>query len=67
MTKGIRGITSLSFDKMGYRLKKDRYVSKCEICQEIRVAAFFDRNNRSEDLGPAGFYKEIDACAAGAK
>lgn len=59
MTEGIRGITELAYDKMGYRLKKDRYVSKCEICQEVRGAAVFDGGHQSPDLAPAGFYREI--------
>ncbi len=59
ITKGIRGIADFAGRELSFQPLSKHYVSKCELCQEIRYTAFIKYPGKYPDLAPPGFYREI--------
>lgn len=57
MDEGIEGLASFATREYGYVLK-ETYVSKCDICYDIRKFLVIDKGIESGDLKPKGYYLE---------
>lgn len=54
--KGITALYKLAVEKYGYSPEHDAYVSKCELCTEIREFLVNTKGVRTKDLAPVEFY-----------
>jgi hypothetical protein len=57
-TDGILGLLMLAAERFGYD-SRPHYVSKCDLCLDIRKHLVINRDVDSPDLWPRGFYENI--------
>jgi hypothetical protein len=53
---GIRALTKMAEDSVGFCPQKDLYINKCDLCTEVRSFLVQNDYNGSEELNPTEFY-----------
>lgn len=56
--KGIEGFFDLAASRFGFLPSRD-YMSKCDLCADIRRYLVLERNIDSRELQPTGFYENV--------
>ena len=56
---GLRALLERARSEAGFVPDESGYVSACQLCQEARTALW--RSGRYAELGPDGFYRELEA------
>ena len=56
--KGINGLYQIAAEEFGF-VPKEKYVSKCHLCLDIRRFLVLEKEREINEFGPKGFYNEI--------
>ena len=56
--KGIRGLNDLATDQYGFQASRTNYISKCELCTEIRLHLVKKSKDDFAELQPLEFYTQ---------
>jgi hypothetical protein len=56
--KGVKGLYDLASSEFGF-LPREKYISKCDLCFDIRKYLVVDKKLDSKDLQPTEFYISI--------
>jgi len=54
--KGVAGLLEQAKESFGVEPARDAYVSKCELCIELRGRLAIEKEVRSKDLNPVEYY-----------
>jgi hypothetical protein len=52
----VRGLLLLATERCGYHPRRERYGSRCDLCNDIRAFLYERYPGRFAELGPAGYY-----------
>ena len=56
---GINGLLEMARRDYGFQ-ERTEYLSKCHLCTEIRRFLVLEKEIQTKELGPAGFYRNLD-------
>ena len=56
--EGIRGLFRMAKEKFNYAPAQNRYISKCDLCTEIRTLFVHDNSGGPFELNPKEFYEQ---------
>ncbi len=57
-SQGIKALLQIAKEEYGFT-PKEQYLSKCDVCQDIRRFLVLEKTMTSPDLQPRGFYEHI--------